>query len=190
QHVHNLDVCNWAIGKHPSRCVGMGSRIGRPVGNPRDVGNIFDNFAIDYEYPNNVHVMSMSRQIRGCASNISESVTGTRGVCDTAAGPRLYRISGERPWTLVRNRDNEPYQAEHVALFDSIRGRRRRLNDLRAVAESTLTAIMGRMSAYTGQEVTWEQALNSQQSLAPEGLTWDTRVPIAPVAMPGTTELT
>ncbi|MBM3993489.1 MAG: twin-arginine translocation signal domain-containing protein [Planctomycetes bacterium] len=187
QHVHNLDVINWAIQAHPLRCVGMG---GRQVRTAKNFGHIFDHFAVDYEYPNNVHVMSMCRQIRGCAGNISESVTGTRGVCDTAAGPRLYRITGERPWSMPRNRDNEPYQAEHVALFDSIRGRRRRLNDLRAVAESTLTAIMGRMSAYTGQEVTWDQALQSQQVLVPDNLTWDTRIAMPAVAVPGTTELT
>jgi len=162
---------------------------GRQVRTAKNFGHIFDHFAVDYEYPNNVHVMSMCRQIRGCAGNISESVTGTRGVCDTAAGPRLYRITGERPWSMPRNRDNEPYQAEHVALFDSIRGRRR-LNDLRAVAESTLTAIMGRMSAYTGQEVTWDQALQSQQVLVPDNLTWDTRIAMPAVAVPGTTELT
>lgn len=188
QHVHNLDVINWAIQNHPVKCVGMG---GRQVRTDKNFGHIFDHFAVDYEYPNNVHVMSMCRQIRGCAGNISESVAGTRGVCETAAGPRVYRITGERPWTMQRAQDNEPYQAEHVALFESIRGRRRtRLNDLRQVAESTLTAIMGRMSAYTGQEVTWEQALNSQQSLVPERVTWDMRMPVAGVAIPGTTELT
>jgi predicted dehydrogenase len=188
QHVHNLDVINWAIQAHPTKCVGMG---GRQVRTTEPFGHIFDHFAVDYEYPNNVHVLSMCRQIQGCVGNVSESVTGTRGNCETAAGPRLYRITGERAWTMPRAQDNEPYQAEHVALFESIRGRRRtRLNDLRAVAESTLTAIMGRMSAYTGREVTWEQALNSQQSLVPERLTWDMRMPMPAVAVPGVTELT
>ena len=188
QHVHNLDVMNWAINDHPVRCVGMG---GRQVRTAEHFGHIFDHFAVDYEYPNNVHVMSMCRQIDGCASSVSESVAGTRGICDTAAGSRLYRITGERPWTLPRNQDNEPYQAEHVALFESIRGRRQqRINDLRQVAESTLTAIMGRMSAYTGRAVTWDQARNSQQVLLPDRLTWDMRMPVPAVAVPGTTELT
>jgi predicted dehydrogenase len=188
QHVHNLDVINWAIGNHPVKCVGMG---GRQVRTQKNFGHIFDHFAIDYEYPNQVHVLSMCRQINGCANSISESVTGTRGICNTSASSRLYRISGDRPWAMSRNQDNEPYQAEHVALFESIRGRRsRRLNDLRAVAESTLTAIMGRMSCYTGQEVTWGEALNSQQSLVPERVTWDMRLPVADVAIPGVTALT
>ena len=188
QHVHNLDVMNWAINAHPTKCVGMG---GRQVRTNEHFGHIFDHFAVDYTYPNDVHVLSMCRQIQGCASNISESVTGTRGACNTAAGPHQYRISGERAWSLPRANDNEPYQAEHVALFESIRGRgRTRINDLRQVAESTLTAIMGRMSCYTGQEVTWEQALNSQQVLVPDRLTWDTRMPVPAVAVPGQTELT
>jgi predicted dehydrogenase len=188
QHVHNLDVINWAINDHPVRCVGMG---GRQVRTGEQFGHIFDHFAVDFEYPNDVHVLSMCRQIVGCANNVSESLAGTRGNCETAAGPRLYRITGERAWTMPRNQDNEPYQAEHVALFESIRGRRRqRINDLRQVAQSTLTAIMGRMSAYTGRSVTWDQALNSQQALMPERLTWDMRMPVPPVAVPGVTELT
>jgi predicted dehydrogenase len=189
QHVHNLDVINWAIQGHPEKCIALG---GRQVRTSEDFGHIFDHFAVDYTYANDVHVMSMCRQIQGCVGNISESVTGTRGVCNTAAGPHLYRITGERAWNLPRNEDNEPYQAEHVALFESIRGRNRRarINDLRQVAESTLTAIMGRMAAYTGQEVTWDQALNSQQALMPERLTWDTRIQMPAVAVPGVTQLT
>jgi len=188
QHVHNLDVINWAIRAHPVKCNALG---GRQVRTAELYGNIFDHFAVDYEYPNQVHVMSMCRQIPGTPGNVSESVRGTRGVCDMAAGPRLYRITGERAWTMPRDNDNEPYQAEHVALFESIRGRRReRINDLRNVAESTLTAIMGRMSAYTGQEVTWERALNSQLALVPERVTWDMRMPVPAIAVPGVTTLT
>lgn len=189
QHVHNLDVCNWAINDHPTRCVGMG---GRQVRTGAEFGHIFDHFAVDYEYPNGVHVMSMCRQTVGAAGDVSESVTGTRGNCYTNASARRYQISGDRQWSLDRNGDNEPYQAEHVALFESIRGRNRRarINDLRQVAESTLTAIMGRMSAYTGQAVTWEQALNSQQNLIPERLTWDMNLPVPEVAVPGRTRLT
>jgi myo-inositol 2-dehydrogenase/D-chiro-inositol 1-dehydrogenase len=188
QHVHNLDVMNWAINAHPVSCVGMG---GRQVRTQPQFGHIFDHFAVDYEYPNNVHVMSMCRQIEGCVGNVSEALAGTRGNCETNASRRLYRIRGERPWTLPRDNDNGPYQAEHIALFESIRGRRQqRINDLRQVAESTLTAIMGRMSAYTGRAVTWDQARNSQQALMPERLTWDMRMPVPAVAVPGTTELT
>jgi len=184
QHVHNLDVMNWAINAHPVKCVGLG---GRQVRTAEHFGHIFDHFAVDYSYPNNVHVMSMCRQIQGTAGNVSEALTGTRGAWTSGA----YSITGERPWSFPRRGDNNPYEAEHVALFESIRGRRRtRINDLRQVAESTLTAIMGRMSCYTGQEVTWEQALNSQATLMPERLTWDARMPVPAVAVPGVTALT
>jgi predicted dehydrogenase len=188
QHVHNLDVCNWAINDHPVRCSGMG---GRQVRTGQEFGHIFDHFAVDYEYPNGVHVLSMCRQTVGASNNVSEGVTGTRGSLYTNAGSRQYQITGERQWSLPRNDDNEPYQAEHGALFESIRGRRqRRINDLRQVAVSTLTAIMGRMSAYTGQVVTWDQALNSQQSLVPDRLSWDMSLPMPEVAVPGRTRLT
>lgn len=182
QHVHNLDVVNWALGNsHPTSCLGMG---GRQVRTQAQFGNIFDHFTIDYTYPNNVHCLSMCRQIQGCDGGVSEAVTGTRGTWNSN-----YTITGERPWTFPRRGDNQPYDAEHVQLFRSIRGQRERINDLKRVAESTLTAIMGRMSAYTGKSVTWEQALNSQMNLMPDRLTWDMQMPVAAVAVPGTTPL-
>lgn len=182
QHVHNLDVMNWALGNsHPTRAVGLG---GRQVRTGPEFGQIFDHFAVDFEYPNNVRVMSMCRQIAGCEQNISEAVTGTRGTWTSGD----YRITGERAWSFPRRQDNQPYQQEHVALLESIRAGRP-INDLKNVAESTLTAIMGRMACYTGRAVTWEDALNSQQSLVPERLTWDMSLPVAPVAVPGQTRI-
>jgi predicted dehydrogenase len=182
QHVHNLDVVNWALGNsHPVKCVGLG---GRQVRTAPEFGQINDHFAIDYEYPNGVHVLSMCRQISGCANNVSEAVTGTKGTWVSGG----YRITGENPWQFPRGQDNQPYQEEHNALIRSIRAGRP-INDLKNVAESTLTAIMGRMSTYTGQEVTWDRALQSQQSLVPERLDWQMNLPVAPVAMPGRTPL-
>jgi hypothetical protein len=173
---------NWALGNsHPLKAVGLG---GRQVRTAPVYGNIFDHHAIDYEYPNGVHVLSQCRQIEGCAHNVSEAVTGTKGTWVSGG----YRITGENPWRLPRGQDNQPYQAEHVALINSIRGGRP-INDLKNVAESTLTAIMGRMSTYTGREVTWEQALESRQNLMPERLAWDMSLPVAPVAVPGQTPL-
>jgi predicted dehydrogenase len=187
QHIHNLDVANWALGNaHPTRAVGLG---GRQVRTGPEFGHIFDHFAVDYEYPNNVRVMSMCRQITGCESNVSEAVTGTKGTW-TSGG---YRITGERPWVLppgplARGRYADPYQLEHVALLNSIRAGQP-INDLKRVAESTLTAILGRMACYTGQAVTWEHALNSQTSLVPERLQWDMKLPVPPVAVPGQTRI-
>ena len=185
QHVHNLDVINWALQAHPeSRCVGMG---GRQVRTGPEFGHIFDHFAVDYEYPNNVKVLSMCRQIEGCVGNVSENVTGTKGTWnsrDTPGDPTFYRVRGENAWQFNRSGDNKPYEQEHVALISAIR-ENRRINNLRYVAESTLTAIMGRMSCYTGRQVTWEEALNSTTSLMPQNLAFDMTLPVPPVPTPG-----
>ena len=177
QHVHNLDVINWSLNNsHPVRAIGLGGRQKRTG---PEFGHIYDHFAVDYEYPNNVHVLSMCRQMPGCANNVSETITGTRGSWHSGG----YSITGERPWRFA-NRDNSPYDQEHVVLIESIRNNRP-INGLKQVAESTLTAIMGRMACYTGQAVTWEQALNSEEALMPQNLAWNMTLPVPPVPMPG-----
>jgi hypothetical protein len=130
--------------------------------------------------------MSMCRQIPNCENNVSESIAGTRGAWTSSRG---HVITGEQAWTFPRNQENEPYQAEHVALIRSIRDGRP-INDLRRVAESSLTAVMGRLSAYTGRAVTWDQARNSQQDLMPTRLDWQMQLPVPAVATPGVTPLT
>ncbi len=157
QHIHNLDVINWALGnRHPERAVGLG---GRQVRIAPEFGHIFDHFAIDYTYPSNVHVLSMCRQIEGCANNVSESITGTRGTWNSGS----FAITGERPWSVPRERrSSNPYQEEHNALYRAIRTGNR-VNDLKNVAESTLTAIMGRMACYSGREVTWDHPGHGKQ---------------------------
>ncbi len=187
QHVHNIDVVNWALQTHPVRAVGMG---GREVRTEPEFGHIFDHHAIDYEYPNEVHVLSMCRQIPGCENNVSEAVVGTRGSwASPGAGRNRYEIIGPNAWTFSRRDDNQPYDHEHVVLYRRIRSNEP-INALQDVAHSTLTAIMGRMSTYTGRAVTWEQALNSEQDLINEAtLRWDMNLPVPPVAVPGQTPL-
>jgi len=187
QHVHNLDVLNWAIGHHPIRAVGMG---GRQVRIGKEYGNIFDHFAIDYEYPNGVHVMSMCRQIVGCENNVTEELVGAKGFChlDNRDAGNSYVIRGETNWHREPHNEVDPYVQEHTDLIASIRSGKP-VNELRNVAQSTLTAIMGRMSAYTGKAVTWDQALNSKETQLPAKLAW-TSLPVAPVAVPGKTRLT
>ncbi len=181
QHVHNLDVMNWAMDAHPVRCVGMG---GRQVRTAPIWGNIFDHFAVEYEYPKNVFVASQCRQIDGCDGNISEAVVGAKGSFNLNSGSyRQIGGTGER----IRVREKNPYEQEHIDLIDSIRSGNP-LNELTTVAESTLTAIMGRMSAYTGKAVTWEQALNSTLDLTPPSMTMGP-YPCPPVAVPGETPL-
>jgi myo-inositol 2-dehydrogenase / D-chiro-inositol 1-dehydrogenase len=181
QHVHNIDVINWAMNAHPASALGMGGRQART---DSAYGHIFDHFTIDYEYENGAHLMSMCRQQDGTDKNVSEALTGTRGSSITQASQR-YAIKSEKPWQFPREQDNEPYQQEHVDLIASIRAGKP-INELKNVAESTLTAIMGRMSAYTGKRVTWDQALNSTESIVPHKLEWGP-LPSPPVAVPGLT---
>jgi myo-inositol 2-dehydrogenase/D-chiro-inositol 1-dehydrogenase len=181
QHVHNLDVLNWAFAAHPLAAVGMGYRVPRDLG----FGPIFNFFAIDLEYPKGVHALSMCRQISNCANGIDEHLVGTKGMCHVNA----YEINGKRLYADKEKRKHaNPYVQEHTDLIESIRSGKP-YNELKSVAESTLTAIMGRMSAYTGKRVTWEKALNSKEELVPQNLAWDTVVPVAAVATPGKTPL-
>ncbi len=194
QHVHNLDVANWVMDGHPVKALGVG---GRQVRTDPAFGHIYDHFAIEFEYPNGARVLSMCRQIDNTASRVSERVVGTRGSSDPSGsirGAEQWRYEGPRP---------NPYEVEHADLIASIRAGKP-LNEARRVAESTLTAILGRECAYTGDEITWDQMLNTKTTLMPPqvlarhhepGVNGSTQVlfsaplPVAPVAMPGTTKL-
>jgi predicted dehydrogenase len=180
QHIHNLDVMNWGLQAHPVRAVGMGGRQ-RSVPNPEDYGVIFDHFAVDYEYPNGVHVLSMCRQIDGCENNVSEAFAGSKGTWYSNG----YKLNGQN--VLGKTPDNAPYVQEHTDLIESIRSGKP-LNELKRVAESTMTAILGRMSTYTGKALKWEEALNSQEKLMPDTLDWNTQLPQWTVAVPGKTK--
>ncbi|HPD46805.1 MAG TPA: Gfo/Idh/MocA family oxidoreductase [Anaerohalosphaeraceae bacterium] len=180
QHVHNLDVVNWALGSHPVSAVGMG---GRQV---RTQGNIWDHFAVEYEYPNGVRVLSMCRQINGCTDNVSEHIVGAIGTCYTDSGGG--RIYGTNAYDYKGPNPN-PYVEEHKNLIASIRNGKP-LNEGKQVAESTMTAILGRMSAYTGRAMKWDWAMKaSKLDLTPERYDLAYDMPMAPVAMPGQTPL-
>jgi myo-inositol 2-dehydrogenase / D-chiro-inositol 1-dehydrogenase len=159
QHVHNLDVAIWALGAHPVRAVGMG---GRQVHTEPPYGQSYDHFAVDYEFPDGVHVLSMARQIAGCASDVSETIVGSKGRWSS----HQYRFTGATN-DRVRDDRKDPYVLEHVDLLESIVSRKP-INELKQVAESTLTAIMGRDSAYTGKAISWDQALNSKLDTFPK----------------------
>lgn len=179
QHVHNLDVINWAFNGHPTRAVALGGRQQRT---DAVYGQIFDHFATDLEYGNGVHVLSMARQIPGCENNVSEALVGTKGTWQSNG----FRFTGESK-ARIREMGKNPYVQEHTDLIASIRAGKP-LNELKTVAESTLTAIMCRMSAYTGKAVTWEQALNSKEDTFPKKLEFGPNA-VPPVAIPGVTDL-
>lgn len=179
QAVHGIDTMGWALGDEPpSRCWGSG---GRQVRTEPQYGNIYDHFSIVYEYPNNVRGYHNCRHWRDTAQQTKDYILGAKGTCDVFApsitGPNKWRHRGEK---------NNMYQTEHDELFAGIRAGKPVDNAIYA-ARSTLLAIMGRMVAYTGEAITWEQALNSKESLAPPQYAWGD-VPQRPVARPGLTK--
>ena len=180
QAVHSVDKVAWAMDdKPPVSCVAVG---GRQI--PAEGGNIFDHFEVNYLYPNDVRAFLACRQIEGCYNENSDYIMGTKGTATIGRGPNP-RINGETKWTFTGQK-NDMYQAEHDALFASIR-RGQPINDVEWMTTSTMLAIMGRMAAYTGQQITWEQALNSQEVLFPEGFDWAGNFKPAPLAQPGRT---
>ena len=179
QHVHNIDVINWAFQALPVKVMGMGGRQARTG---PEFGNIYDHFAVEYEYPNGVRVMSMCRQTEGAADRVEERLVGTKGV---AFG--YGEIKGASPWKFEGEEIN-PYVQEHTDLIASIRSGKP-LNEGRRVAESTMCAIIGRMSAYTGRAINWDWAMNgSVLDLTPKNFEFGPN-PVDPVAVPGFTQL-
>jgi len=179
QHVHNIDVVNWAMGAMPKNVMGMG---GRQVRVAPEFGNIFDHFFVEFEYPNGVRAASTCRQTKGCAERVEERIVGTKGVAWS-----IGKITGERPWEFQGEEIN-PYVQEHIDLVASIRNGTP-LNEGRQIAESTMCAIMGRMSAYTGRAFSWEWAMNtSKLDLSPATYEFGPN-PVDAAAIPGVTEL-
>ena len=169
QHVHNLDAINWAMNGHPLSVFASGGRTWKP--DDAKYGDIYDHFSCDYEYAGGTHLMSLCRHWKG-ANGVFEEVTGTKGRSnchDMNEGDKGI----------------DPYVQEHIDLVHSIRGTGPHLNEGVRVAESTLTAIMGRMSAYTGERLSWDDALNSDLSIVPSVLDWDAAYPVGPVPSPG-----
>lgn len=162
QHVHNLDVCNWVMGNdHPVRCWGMGAR--QQLGNKS--GEIWDNFAVEYEYKNGVRMFSYCGQIKRSWSSVSEAVHGTKGTANPGGSIRLN--TGETIRASLKLDTNDPYTQEHVDLIRAIVNNTD-LNEAKNVTDSTLTAIMGREAAYSGAEVTWDAILNSEFKYGPD----------------------
>ncbi len=184
QHVHNLDVCAWAMrGEYPVRAVGLG---GRQVRTGPEYGHIYDHFSVTYEYANGAKLFSHTRQQVGCRNDMTVYVQGTRGRAEIREGRPGQVITGPKPWQS-RGKDNNFFQTEHDELFASIR-KGQPINNGEYMCRSTLLAIMGRMAAYTGREITWEQAMNSREDLSPPRYAWDVPLPVPPVAMPGVTQ--
>ncbi len=186
QHIHNLDVINWVKKGHPVRAWGIG---GREVRKGIDNGEIFDHHCVEFEYADGTRCASQCRHQPGCWDNVSEHVQGTKGLCDVGG----YRIKGESDWHYTGG-GKDPYQQEHDDLFDAIRNDKPYNETAEYGAYSTMTAILGRMATYSGKEIKWDDAFNSQIDTMPKVLGWDADPPTKPdangrypVAIPGVT---
>lgn len=171
QHLHNIDVCNWFMGMHPIKVRASGGASWRP--REEIYGNIYDHIVAEYEYPNGVIMHSHCRQYRREVDtyvDISEGLAGTKGRSNC-------RDMGKD--------GNDPYMQEHIAMIDSIRGDGPRINQAMEVAESTMTCIMGRESAYSGREITWNEIMMSQLDLFPKDLSPNAKIPVPPLPVPG-----
>ncbi len=183
--VHSLDLMSWAMGdKMPVKATGTG---GRQVRVDDKYGNIYDHFAVEFEYANGAKGFHFTRQQTGTSSRNSVEVMGTDGNAIINIG-RLYEITGKNAWKYT-GPTNNMYQTEHDELFASIRNRKP-MNDGEWMANSTMLGIWARMAGYTGQTITWEQAINSNEILGPktEDYTWDLKWKVPPIAKPGITK--
>ncbi len=192
QHIHNLDVMNWAKQAYPISAQGMG---GRQVRTGKDHGEIYDHHYVEFRYADGSIMNSQCRHIKNCWNKVNETLTGTKGTVNFGEG----LLKTHKGKTLLKHDDTNdpnPYQVEHDKLFAAINGGKYEFDDTENGAKSTMTAIMGRMATYGGKMLTWEEALNSEVLLIPEDQTWtwDAAPPTKPdkygnykIAEPGST---
>jgi predicted dehydrogenase len=170
QHFHNIDFMNWVMGGHPVKVAASGGAAWRP--REELYGNIYDHISSDFTYANGVHLSSHCRQYpKDLYRNVSDQIVGTKGHSDGLD---------------LGTKGINPYVQEHINMVRSIRGEGPYLNHSQQVAESTLTAIMARESAYSGQEVTWDQVMTSKLDLIPKEFSYDAKLEPAPLPAPGT----
>jgi predicted dehydrogenase len=181
QACHSVDKVAWAMKDVPPlKAVAVGGR-----GTPNHEGNIFDHMFVVYEYANDVRAFLGQRQVANCFSENSDYLMGSGGFGKiTGWQPSHHR---QEKWRYTGEK-SDIYQREHDELFTSIRNGKP-INDGEWMSKSTLMGIMGRMAAYTGLEVTWEQALNSQDKLVPDNIEWNMKHEVPAMAQPGFTHL-
>lgn len=170
QHIHNLDVGNWVKQGYPISAKGMG---GRQTRTGKEFGEIYDHFTVEYEYADGSRMYSQCRHTKGCLNAVTEQFDGTAGVA-----PKPGLIQTRKGYVLLKHddkNDGNPYQVEHDVLFEAIAKNEYKFADAENGAKATLTAIIGRMAAYSGQLIEWDKALQSNINLQPDSYTWDTK---------------
>lgn len=191
QHVHNIDVINWALDSYPVSAQGMG---GREVRKGKDYGEIFDHHYVEFQYGDGTLLNSQCRHIKGTMSKVDELLIGTKGKVffDEA---RITDLKGKVIYQFDKKNENQPYQAEHDELFAAIANGQYKCWDTERGAKSTMTSILGRMATYSGQVIAWDKAINSGIDLHPTAYSWDAKLPVMPdneglyaVAVPGVTK--
>jgi len=182
QHIHTLDKVLWLMGDEPPvACVGMG---GRQVRTGEEFGNVYDHFGVVYEWANGVKAFAFCRQMGASHNNTECYALGTKGQAQILS----HKIEGAAKWSYAKkNEKPSMYDVEHVELFKAIRDGKT-INNGTYMSRSTLLAIMGRNSAYTGQRITWEQAMNSKEDLTPKAYEFGP-LEMAPVQQPGSAKL-
>ncbi len=184
QHVHFLDVCAWIMKeKYPVKAMGMG---GRSVLSGKEYGNIYDHFSVVYEYANGARFISNTRQHPKTKGDMSAHALGTQGRAQFSEKTHGLMIRTDKNDWVYEGPMNQMYQTEHDELFASIRSGKP-INNGEYMSNSTLLAIMGRMAAYTGQEITWKMAMESKEDLSPPAYNFDVKLAHPPVAIPGVT---
>jgi len=188
QAIHSIDKMLWTMKDvAPVTAVAHG---GRQVRTDKKFGNVFDHFAVEYRWEDGTPGYHYSRQIDRCWNSVADRVFGTKGVYDGESAGRMHTIRGENRWRwrADEKNKNDGYQTEHDELMASIRSGNP-INTSDRFIKATAMGIMGRMAAYTGKEVTWDQVINSKEDSFPKNLTWDSKLPEVPVALPGITPL-
>ncbi len=170
QHVHNIDVFTWFSGLKPEKATGFGSRQRRVTGDQ------YDNFVVDFTMDNGIHLLSMCRQIDGCDNNVSEFIQGTKGSWSTANNETVIKDNnGNVVWKYDKDAEkeahqqNDPYTLEHVNFINCIR-KNQPIEQASETAIANMAAIMGRESAYSGKEVTWDEMVGSPIDYIPVDL--------------------
>jgi predicted dehydrogenase len=174
QHVHNIDVANWFLGKLPVSAYGFG---GLQVRKPDQPTQIYDHHAVTFTYPDGVKVASQCRQFPGGENRVGEEFTGTKGIVRIGeitdhAGKVLWKHDGQKM---------NAYQVEHDELQHAIRNDKP-LNDAWHGATSSFTAVLGRYATYSGKQMAYDKVLALDDRLVPADLAWDGPAPVQPGA--------